>query len=320
MGSPLRTLGAINADVSTGIAGWLGRKPDLLPVRMSVALGKDRPRTFNVQVARHRALTPVLVYTALLNSVDMEGELPEEMTALFEARVELEGHEPVVIKDLFSGFSGGRAPQALYSPVASVLTLLLSNPYKELRLKRIDCETQVLPGRRTAEIEAVELDSETYRPGEAVRANVFVRPYKGARQRLSVSLKLPADLPEGHYTATVCDGVACARMALRADPTLFTPANVEQVLQALKVQTEARRTNLVLRVPVGPGGVASAGKALPHLPASMVHILGNARRTGAQTINEALVGRRDTEWVIQGVETVRFTVTKARKVTREEEW
>jgi hypothetical protein len=137
---------------------------------------------------------------------------------------------------------------------------------------------------------------------------------------VTVSLKLPPDLPEGDYTATVCDGVANARMATRADPTLFSPADVGQVLRALKVQTEARRTNLVLRVPVGPGGVASNGKALPHLPASMVHILNNSRRTGAQTIGEALVGRRDTEWVIQGAETVGFTVTKARKVTREEEW
>ena len=37
MGSPLRTVGVINADVSTCIAGWLGRKPDMLPVRMTVA-------------------------------------------------------------------------------------------------------------------------------------------------------------------------------------------------------------------------------------------------------------------------------------------
>ena len=32
MGSPLKAVGVINADVSTCIAGWLGRKPDMLPV------------------------------------------------------------------------------------------------------------------------------------------------------------------------------------------------------------------------------------------------------------------------------------------------
>ena len=32
MGSPLRTVGVINADVSTCVAGWLGRKPDMMPM------------------------------------------------------------------------------------------------------------------------------------------------------------------------------------------------------------------------------------------------------------------------------------------------
>ena len=35
MGSPLRTVGTISADVSTCIAGWLDRQPDMLPVSMT---------------------------------------------------------------------------------------------------------------------------------------------------------------------------------------------------------------------------------------------------------------------------------------------
>src|SRR5207253_7335441 len=51
MGSPLKPVGVINADVSTCVAGWLGRKPDLMPMRMSVALGDKEPaKTFNVQM------------------------------------------------------------------------------------------------------------------------------------------------------------------------------------------------------------------------------------------------------------------------------
>src|SRR5262249_23150810 len=40
MGSPLRTVGVLNADVSTAVAGWVGRKVDMLPVRMTVSLNK----------------------------------------------------------------------------------------------------------------------------------------------------------------------------------------------------------------------------------------------------------------------------------------
>ena len=85
----------------------------------------------------------------------------------------------------------------------------------------------------------------------------------------------------------------------------------------MQLQTSVRRTNLVLRVPVPQAGVALNGKSLPNLPPSMVQILGNSRRTGAQTMSGALVSRRATEWVIQGSETVRFHVVRHKKTTDE---
>ena len=320
MGSPLRTVGVINADVSTCIAGWLGREPDMLPLRMTVRREAGAAaKTFNVKLVRQRTMLASLVFTSLTNSVDMEGELPEELTAELKAKIEVEGRPPVVIHDTFSGssFSGGRAPQALYSQVAGVVNLLTYNTYQPVRIQSIECETRIHPGRRTAEIEAVELDSEAYSPGETLKATVFVRPFKGLRQRLPVALKLPADLPEGSYAATVCDDLANARHELRDNPNLSNPQDLEQVFQALKVQTGAKRTNLVVRVPVSARGVALNGKSLPNLPPSMVHILSATRRTGAQAMGRAVVSRQATDWVVQGSETVHFTVTKNKRVAGE---
>jgi SpoIVB peptidase S55 len=319
MGSPLRTVGVINADVSTGIAGWLDRKPDMLPISMSVALGpKGEPKKFNVQVVRQRSLLASLVFTSLTNSVDMEGELPEEMTAEMTTRIEIENQNPIVLKDTFSGFSGGRAPQALYSQVASVVQMLTYNPYEPLRIKTIEAETRIFPDRRTAEIESMQLDSETYAPGDTVKGTIFVRPYKGAPQRITVSLKLPIDLQEGGYNVTACDDLYNARATLRSNPNLNNPQTVEQVLEALQVQMHAKRTNLVLRIPTDASGVAVSGKSLPNLPPSMVHILANSRRTGAQTMSGALVARKPTDWVIQGSEAVHITVSKHHHILRDE--
>lgn len=316
MGSPLRSVGVINADVSTGIAGWLGREPDMIPARIHVrGCGAEQPRTFNVQVVRQRSLLPTLLYTALTNSVDMEGELPEELTAEMKARIEVEGHEPIIIHDTYSGasYSGGRAPQSLYMQIANLVNILVYNPYKPIRITRFECETKITPGRRSAEIEAVELATEVYAPGETVKANVFVRPYKGSLQRVPVSLKLPADFPEGTYHAILCDDLTNSRQSLRDQPNLANPQTVDEVFANLQIQTSARRTNLVLRVPMPAGGVALEGKSLPHLPASMVHILGQSRRTGPQLFGSALVARQPTMWVVQGSETVTFAVSKSKR-------
>jgi hypothetical protein len=316
MGSPLKTVGVVNADVSTCIAGWLNRKADMLPVRMTVTLGdKEAARTYNVQIVRQRSLLPNLVYTALTNSVDMEGELPEEMTAAFEARIEVEGRDPIVIKDTFSGFAGGRAPGALYGPVTAVVGVLANNPYEPLRATRIECDTHVKAERRSADIETIELDSDAYEPGGDVRASVFVRPWMGAPLRLSAKLTLPDDIPDGDYTLTASDETSAAHAALRDDPNLNSPQNVEQVLQAIRIQAAAKRTRLTLRVPLGPSGVAVGGKSLPDLPAGVVQILAAARRTGAQPICNALTSSQATDWVLQGSETARFTVVRHKKTT-----
>src|SRR5262245_46694661 len=316
MGSPLRTVGVINADVSTCIAGWTGRTPDLLPLRMSVRREGEAARQFQVQIVRQRALQAPLVLASLTNGVDMEGDLPEELTAELHAKIEVEGRGPIVIDDRFSGpgFAGGRAPTALYQQVASVVNLLAYNAHKPVRINSIDCQTNIMPGRRSAEIESIEVDSESYSPGETLKATVFVRPYKQLPQRLRVSLKLPADLPEGSYTATVCDDLANARAELRDNPNLLNPQNLDQVFEGLALQTKAKRTNLVVRVPINAVGVALAGKSLPNLPPSMVQILSNTRRTGAQSISGAVAYRQPTDWVVQGSESVKFTVTKNKRV------
>lgn len=317
MGSPLRTVGVINADISTCIAGWLDKKPDMMPLRTTIRReADDQSKTFNVRIVRQPALQAPLVYAALTNSVDMEGDLPEELTADLKVKIEVEGRPPVLIEDTFSGnaYSGNRAPQVLYAQVANTVGQLVYNGYEPVRIQRITCDTVIRAGRRTADIESVELESESYAPGETVKLTAFVRPYKELPQRVPLTLKLPADLPEGSYTATVCDDPSNARATLREDPTLNYPTDLDHILKALAVHAQGRRTNLVVRVPLTAAGVALDGKALPNLPPSMVQILANTRRTGAQTVGGSLVSRKPTDWVICGSESVHFEVTKHKKV------
>jgi hypothetical protein len=318
MGSPLRTVGVINADVSTCIAGWLDRKPDMMPMRVAFRPEAQRPaQTFNVEVIRQRSMLPNLVHTVLTNAVDMEGELPEEVTARVRVKLDLENHEPLVLDDVISGpqLTGPRGPQALYSTVAPLVQMLSNNSFAPVRIKRIDADTELLPGRRTAEIDAIELESDVYEPGETLKATVLLRPHKGVRQRIQVTLPLPTDLPEGNYTAQVSDDLNNARQQLRDNPHLSFPQNLESLYEALELQLAAKRTSLVVRVPTQGVGVALGGKPLPNLPPSMVQILASGRRTGAQTIQGALVARQPTQWVIQGTDSVRFQVAKNKRVT-----
>jgi hypothetical protein len=318
MGSPLKTVGVISADVSTCIAGWLDRVPDMLPVKTTVLREPSgESRTFNVKVVRQRNLMGNLVQMALLNSLDMEGDLPEEMTARVKVRVDIEGHKPLVVEDIYSGpnYSGAKGPQAMFAPVGMLLQQVSANNFQNLRVKQVEGTVEVLAGRRTADIETAELETDTLAPGETLKATVTLRPYKGPRERVTLSLPLPIDLPEGNYSAQLSDDLNNARAELRDKPHLNAPQNMEHLLQGLQVLLSARRTNLTLRVQTHAGGVAVNGNAMPDLPPSMVQMLSSSRRTGVQPINGALVARHDTSWVVHGNDTLRFQVTKHKQTS-----
>jgi hypothetical protein len=133
---------------------------------------------------------------------------------------------------------------------------------------------------------------------------------------VTLTLPLPVDLPDGNYTALIGDDLNNARAEMRDNPQLANPQSVEALFQAIHLQASAKRTNLTLRVPIGGAGVSISGKTLPDLPPSMVQILGGGKKTGAQTINSALVARAPTTWVVNGADIVRFQVSRNKKASQ----
>src|SRR4029079_6499538 len=128
-----------------------------LPVKMTVSREPGhQAKTFHVRTVRQRSMLAARVCAHLTNAVDMECDLPEELTADLQCRIEVEGRPAVVIHDQFSGssFSGNRAPQALYAQVYAVISRLTYNAHRPVRIQRIECSTQIRSGRSTADIEA----------------------------------------------------------------------------------------------------------------------------------------------------------------------
>src|SRR6185369_15433764 len=109
---------------------------------------------------------------------------------------------------------------------------------------------------------------------------------------------------EGTYPLSVMDEVSAARQELRAKPHLLVPQDEEHMLEALRLLTTSKRTNLVARVPLPADGVALDGKPLADLPPSMVHILGQTRRAPVLTTSGAATARESTSWVLYGNESV----------------
>jgi hypothetical protein len=313
MGSPLKVVGVIDTDVSTSVAGRLGPKPDMLPVSVRVKTGHFADaHAYKVQIVREPMLLPSLVMAVLTNAIDTEGNLPEELTAHLSASIKLKGFEPIRVTDTFSGsrYSGQMGAALLFSPLASMVNILLRNNMGPIRIESVDCDVQIEPGRKVATIESVRLLSETIEPGHDVKAFVTLKPHKGDRVTLEVSIPIPSDFPEGPTEVVVCDAVNSIRRSFRNNPSLLEPHDLEGVVNALRIQTEPKRTAVYIQVPAPERGLTVKGQSLPNLPGSVRSIFASKRETPTPHIRSDIVRVLPSEWVIEGSQQLRFTVAK----------
>jgi hypothetical protein len=313
MGSPLKVVGVLDTDVSTGVAGRLGPRPDMLPLQVRVKTGRySDPHTYHVQIVREPNLLPTLVMSVLTNAIDTEGNLPEELTAHVNATIAVKGHEPIIVHDTVSGprYAGMMGPALMFSPVASIVNMLVRNAMEPVRIEAITCDVEIMTGRTVASIESMRLASERLQPGQTLKAYVTLKPFKGERQTIEVALPLPADIEEGHYEATLCDVSGSLRRTFRNDPSLLEPHDLKGLLHTIRVQTEPKRTSLYLHVALPDRGLAVDGQSLPNLPGSVRAAFASTRRTPETPIRADLVQVGETAWVVEGNQSIKFSVVK----------
>ena len=317
MGSPLKTVGVIDTDVSTCVAGRLGARPRMVPMEVTVKRPRQAaPHHYNVEIVPQKELFASMVFNVLTGSIDTEGNLPDELTMAVNTTIQVKGRKPIEINNVYAGdqIAGAFAPVAAYSVVPQFVNALVRNPFSDVEIESIRTTTEISDGRNSADITKVRLKSDVLEPGDKLIAAVELEPYRGAPKTTEISLDLPANFPPGQYIAVVCDSVNSVRADLQNQRYLLQPQDLDQLFRVLELQVAERRTNLYLRVMTRDIGVALEGQAMPNLPLSMANILMSRRRTGAVPIRSELVAKTETPHVLAGVQLIQFQVVLDKKV------
>ncbi|MFO0959344.1 MAG: SpoIVB peptidase S55 domain-containing protein [Isosphaeraceae bacterium] len=313
MGSPLKIVGVLDADVSTGIAGRLGQGPDLLPMEVRVRVGRyAEPTTYRVRIVREPTLMPSLVMAVLNNSIDTEGNLPEELTARIQVRISCDGQDPLLIDDTYSGgrYGGATGSAALFQEVGRLVQILARNPIAPSKITSITCKVEIDMGRTSADLVSVRLDSDRIEPGQTLHAIVTLKPYKGERQTVSIELPTPVDLPEGTYELSVCDQGNSLRRRIRSNPELAEPKNLAELFRYLRMQSSTKRSEFYLHLPLPDRGLAVEGQAMPALPGSARAVLSSGKHGADPAIRAELIAGSSTPFVVEGAQSIRFTTVR----------
>jgi hypothetical protein len=313
MGSPLKVVGVIDTDVSTSVAGRIGPKPDMLPLVVKVKTSRYADaQTYRVEMVREPMLLGSLVMSVLTNAIDTEGNLPEELTAHLTATFRLKGADAITVRDTFSGprYTGPMGAALLFSPLSVIVNILVRNPIAPVRIESIDCDVQIEPGRRMAVLESVRVASETIEPGQDLTAIVTLKPHKGQREAHEIKIPIPRDFPEGPCELVVCDAGNSVRRQYRNDPAILEPRDLDGLLRSIRAQTGPKRTSVYFHIPSPERGLTIKGQSLPNLPGSVRAAFASKRETPMPPIRSDIVGVLPVSWVVEGMQTLRFTVAK----------
>ena len=300
------TVGTVIQDRATTIAGRLGPGPTLIPVTMTLDSGRTgAKRTFKFSVVKDQLLSPLMTYSALLNTlVSYERQLG---TATFGLRgtVSVRNHDDVALDNLFSGDS---AIVGAASYIVTPLTALLGNDYEKVDIEGIDLSFTSGEEPRTATLQRVWLDDPRPRAGRTVPLKILLRTYRGEDVLRTIPIEIPANA-SGTLSIQVSDGLRLTQAEMRE----ARPSQPRSVPQLIRTLNKTRRNNAVyVKLVSAEAGAVVNGELLSSLPPSVLAVLEADRSGGSfNPLSSATLGewQMTTEHAVSGVRTLSISVS-----------
>lgn len=306
------TVGALTYDSPWGVAGSVGASAETVPaVYRIVDETADRSRSFQLQLCRHRAVTPPVALGSLFEAVSCVYHAAEK-PGIVRVHYRVRGSKGAVIERTEVYSHGGDPSPAIGSELGEVMRLLVDNRFEPQEITDVTVEARLLAEQRVARIERVYTEEEAAVAGRQLTVHVLLKPVAAPDEERVVRFDLPADLPKGSVSVGVAGGMLAD--ALRQQLGGFTPEfhSLDRVIKYL--QSLETNDQLLVMLALPTRGAAVEDTPLPDLPESMRKRLAQAHRTGVRTIREYEMKTVTTPWVIEG-----SYVTTLATVTRQGE-
>jgi hypothetical protein len=299
-------IGTLLQDRATTIAGKLGPGPALIPVTLTLEAERGPRRTFNFGVVKDQLFTPLMTYSALVNTLLSYERQNGTATFAVTGSATLKDHGVVTFDNLFSG-GDSPAISAAASVIAPV-TALVTNDDEVVEIERLDLTMKTSEEPRTATLQRVWIDDPRPRAGRSVPLKVHLRTYRGEDVLRTVPIEIPATA-RGSLQVVVSDGQRLG-VAEQREARVTQPRTVEQLVRMLN---KGRRNNtLYVKLLSGDAGAVVNGELLSSLPPSVLAVL-EADRSGGNfnPLHSATLGEWEipTAHAVTGVRTLTLAVS-----------
>ena len=301
------TVGAFVQDRHTGILGEFGKKPEMIPVTLTIH-GGPTAKVFHYEVLNNARLSPVAMATTVYNALHGVNEYGDETTYAMKGSISVEGFPDVKLQDMFSS-ADGQQPAALIaaSSIADRFGRIYSNPYSTPAINGLNLDFDLSNERRWARLESARTDVSEARPGDDINVEVLLRPYRGE----AVIQRIPVHVPpsaQGTLHILVSDGDTLDR--LRRSPSSAQKLDLASTIAVLNKQHVNNRVYVSVLDQDPEATVAD--KVMPALPLSVMNVMDGMRGTQDMTVaGESSVSETATpplDYVVSGAQLLPITI------------
>jgi SpoIVB peptidase S55 len=221
-------IGTFTQDRATAIAGRLGPAPNMLPVTMTLEADRGGKRTFKFNVVRDQLFTPLMTYTALVNTLGSYERQFGTASYAVSGKVRLKKYDEVSFDNLFAG---DNSPSNASAYVVAPISALINNDYENVDIDNLELTVKSTEEPLTASVERVWLDDTRPRAGRTVPLKVLLRTYRGEDMLRTIPIAIPANA-SGTLVVMVSDGQRLSQTEQR-EARQPQPRSVSQLIRSL---------------------------------------------------------------------------------------
>jgi hypothetical protein len=273
------TIGTLTQDRQTAIMGKLGAGPSMIPLDVTLNTSAEEKK-YHFEVIESPELTPTLVAAVAYNGIIGSPAYGEGPTLQLEGAIEIKGHTPVHLDDLFAP-ADQTTPAALFAAleVQSAFSQIYSNPYEPPQIERVLLRVKALPERQWATIDSAWLDRSAVRPGETVAVKVLLRPYRGATFVQEIPVTVPAQTTRGTLQLVISDAAFLNRnVQSLAASSQGQLQGLEELVELINRERHNDRLYATLLQPTPT--VLVQDKEMPNIPLSAINVLNQRQNPG----------------------------------------
>ena len=268
-------VGRFVQDRASGALGELGKPPRMIPVNIELLHSETDIKTYKLNVADDKLLTPFLLNTAVTSLMLAEERSSGDLSLEFMGTIYLENGMSIQMEDLFSG-TFDSAIGSCVNMITSVAFFLTNNEFTDLAIHRVDLKFAATEDVRMSYLEKVLLDKYDVSPGELIQVKIFIRNFRGGGHVQEGVIPAPALPPGSEFYLIVSDTLSLQQFErVQYQSAGFIPRSLDQMVRMLG---NLRKNNRIyIKIVAEKPGLFLKGEEMPNLPPSMKSMFASPR-------------------------------------------